>query len=102
TIWFPLVWKKSGMPVGSLTVTSLMLRLGRTVTVALPLRPPAAACTVALPVPEGAVYRPVGLTDPMPLATVQGKAGCVARGLPNWSRALAVASCVPPGATLAR
>src|SRR5262249_9025629 len=43
---------------------------------------------------------PVLLIVPLPVAD-QVIAGCDARALPNWSRAVAVNCCVPLGATVA-
>ena len=71
-----------------------------TVTAAVPLTLPLFALTVAEPAPEeGALYRPLLLTEPRPVE-VQVKVGWVAIGLPNWSRATALNCCVPPSATL--
>src|SRR4051794_38731447 len=72
-----------------------------TVTVPVPLRVPTEAPTMAVPVPAGARYSPVVLTDPTPLTRVQVTAGCFARAWPNWSRALAVSCVVAFGAAVA-
>src|SRR5262249_49094203 len=80
---------------------ALMPGAAETVTVPVPLRVPTDARTVAVPVPAGARYSPVVLTDPTPLTRVQVKAGCFARALPNWSRALAVSCLVALGAAVA-
>ena len=71
-----------------------------TVTAAVPLTLPLFALTIAEPVPEeGALYRPLLLTEPGPV-DAQVKVDWVAIVLPNWSRALALNCCVPPAATL--
>jgi len=63
-----------------------------TVTVAVPLRKPAVARTVAAwpcDLVLGARYNPVRLMLPTPLLTAQVKLGWMTSTLPNWSRSTA-------------
>ena len=61
--------------------------------------PGTAARTVAAPVPA-AVYRPVWVTVPPPVGTVQTNDGCATIATPNWSTAVAVSCAVAPAATV--
>ena len=71
-----------------------------TVTLAVPVTPPLTACTVALPVVAGAVYRPLDDTLPTPPdASDQLKLGWVVSVLPNWSFAEALNCSVAFSAT---